>query len=217
MQLNLPPKTSGKAVTSLILGFFFWAFPCAIVSVVLGHMSLKEIRDSGGKLAGRGIAIGGLVLGYVGLAILPMILAVRFWILPKLMASPVEVNESSAITAMGTIHQAADSYQKLYGNGFPPSLRVLAGVGAPDCNKAALIDSELASGERSGYVFAYVAKGARVAGEGCNVAGGDGYSVTASPKEPGTSGERSFYSDETGEIRVAAGAGTATKTSPLLH
>jgi hypothetical protein len=216
MQLNLPPKTSWKGVTSLLLGFFFWAIPFAIASVVLGHLSLKDIRNSGGKLAGRGIAIAGLVLGYVGLAIFPMILAVWLWILPKLMASPVEVNESSAITAMGTIHQAADSYQKLYGNGFPPSLSVLAGLGAPDCNKAALIDSELAAGDRSGYLFAYTSRGVRPeAGKGCNVPGGAGYEVTATPKEPGTTGVRSFYSDENGEIRVNAGA-TATKASPLL-
>ena len=217
IELNLPPKTSWKAVTSLMLGIFFWAFPFAIASIVLGHMSLKDIRNSGGKLAGRGIAMGGLVLGYVGIAVLPMILAVRFWILPKLMASPAEVNESSAITALGTIRQAAESYQRIYGNGYPPQLSVLTGLGAPDCNQAGLIDGALASGQRFGYDFTYTVQNARLtAGKGCLAPGGDGYSVTANPSERGTTGQRSFFLDEAGVIHVETGT-TATKTSPPLQ
>jgi uncharacterized paraquat-inducible protein A len=62
-------KTSGKAVASLILGFFAFMFPVAVVAIILGHMSRAEIHHSGGRLKGRGIGLAGLIMGYVGLAI----------------------------------------------------------------------------------------------------------------------------------------------------
>jgi hypothetical protein len=187
-------------------------------------MSLADIRKSAGNLAGRGIAVAGLVLGYVGMATLPVILVVTYVILPKLMASPAEVNESSAITALHTINQAAASYRATYGNGFPPGLEVLPGMGAPDCNHAGLIDSDLASGERSGYIFHYALRGPPANGgspafassaKGCNTAGGGGYSVTADPQKRGTTGERSFYTDDTGVIRVEINRSAGAASAPL--
>src|SRR4051812_43421084 len=66
------PPTSGVAVASLVLGivgvFTGWclfALPC-VVAVVLGHMGLAETRS--GQKEGRGLAVAGLVLGYVILA-----------------------------------------------------------------------------------------------------------------------------------------------------
>src|SRR5580698_3793623 len=67
---GLAPETSGKAIFSLICGilFFLPLPPFFIVAVIFGHLSLSEIRMSGGRLAGRGFAIAGLVLGYLGVA-----------------------------------------------------------------------------------------------------------------------------------------------------
>ena len=41
----------------------------AAVAVALGHVALNAIRDSRGAMAGRSIALAGLILGYLGLAI----------------------------------------------------------------------------------------------------------------------------------------------------
>src|ERR1700752_5084203 len=38
------PPTSGKAIGSLVAGLFFFFLPASIVAVVLGHLSLSEIR-----------------------------------------------------------------------------------------------------------------------------------------------------------------------------
>src|SRR5438309_5670327 len=46
-------KTSGKAVASLILGFFAFMFPVAVLAIILGHMSRAEIHRRDGKLNGR--------------------------------------------------------------------------------------------------------------------------------------------------------------------
>jgi hypothetical protein len=68
------PKTSGLAIASLVTGLFFWC--CAvpgIVAIVLGHLALESIEDSGGTKSGRGMAIAGIVLGWVGVAIVGLI------------------------------------------------------------------------------------------------------------------------------------------------
>ncbi|MBM4017524.1 MAG: DUF4190 domain-containing protein [Planctomycetes bacterium] len=72
-----PPRTSGLAVASLVLGITsIVALTCccgtgfipAILAVVFGHVARHQIKHSQGRLDGGGLAIAGLVCGYVGLA-----------------------------------------------------------------------------------------------------------------------------------------------------
>lgn len=83
-QVPLSPKQdSSLAIASLICGLVGWTFiPVlgAIAAVILGHMAKKEIRDSGGRLSGDGMALAGLILGYVqiGLVILATICVLAF-------------------------------------------------------------------------------------------------------------------------------------------
>jgi hypothetical protein len=60
------------AVISLISGIISWfLLPIigGIIAVITGHMAKREIRDSGGRLAGDGMATAGLVLGYLNLGV----------------------------------------------------------------------------------------------------------------------------------------------------
>lgn len=64
---------SNLAIISLVSGIISWVLvPLigAIVAVITGHMARREIRESGGRLSGDGLALIGLVLGYANLAIL---------------------------------------------------------------------------------------------------------------------------------------------------
>ncbi|WP_200210374.1 DUF4190 domain-containing protein [Micromonospora coerulea] len=63
------PPTSGIATASLVLGILgvlggwcLFGLPC-ILAVILGHIGLRETRD--GTRSGHGMAVAGLVLGYV--------------------------------------------------------------------------------------------------------------------------------------------------------
>jgi Domain of unknown function (DUF4190) len=67
------PKPSGFAVAALVLGiiglFLSWitfGIP-SILAVIFGHVGLGRVRRGVGD--GRGMAIGGLVLGYVVIAV----------------------------------------------------------------------------------------------------------------------------------------------------
>jgi serine/threonine protein kinase len=52
-----------------VVVFLFWLL-FALVPIMLGHLSLRDIKRSGGQLAGTGQAIAGLVMGYIGVAVL---------------------------------------------------------------------------------------------------------------------------------------------------
>ena len=62
-----PPQNSGAAIASLVLGCL--GIPScgltAIPAVICGHLALSQIGKSGGRLTGNGMAIGGLVTGYL--------------------------------------------------------------------------------------------------------------------------------------------------------
>ena len=62
-----PPQNSGLAITSLVLGClgFLTCGLTAIPAVICGHIALSQIGKSAGRLAGSGMAIGGLVTGYL--------------------------------------------------------------------------------------------------------------------------------------------------------
>ena len=77
------PKNAGLAIWSLVLGILgltcFWLFT-AIPAVICGHIAYSRIKRSGGALAGEGLALGGLITGYVSIAlsifVLPLLLAI---------------------------------------------------------------------------------------------------------------------------------------------
>jgi hypothetical protein len=62
-------RTNGMAIAALICGvcqIFFWFFS-GIPAIVLGHLARRQIRQTGE--AGSGMALAGMILGYVGLAL----------------------------------------------------------------------------------------------------------------------------------------------------
>jgi hypothetical protein len=50
-----------------VLGIVWLWWVGSTLAVVFGHVALGQIERSQGRLGGRGLAIAGLVLGYIGL------------------------------------------------------------------------------------------------------------------------------------------------------
>ena len=66
-------RTSGLAIASMVVGIVWVYWIGSILAVIFGHVSLSQIsRDE--TLRGRGMAIAGLVLGYVGVGTLLLII-----------------------------------------------------------------------------------------------------------------------------------------------
>ena len=72
------PATNGFAVASLVCAVsWFFGFG-SVLGVVFGHLALRQIEQGGGVQGGRGLAIAGLVLGYLSLAFLGVVMVVAF-------------------------------------------------------------------------------------------------------------------------------------------
>src|SRR5262249_9505363 len=104
-----PAETSGKAIGSLVSALVVPFFG-GIVAIILGHLSLSEIKKSSGRLKGDGLAIAGLVLGYLQVAGLPFFLIIAAIAIPNLLKARMAANEASAVGALRTITTAEINY-----------------------------------------------------------------------------------------------------------
>src|SRR6476469_9565061 len=75
-----PPKTDGGAIASMILGIASFelclSLFAGIPAIILGHISRSKIKKSMGRLQGDGLALTGLILGYISLITIPLIAAI---------------------------------------------------------------------------------------------------------------------------------------------
>ena len=65
----VPPRSSGKAVASLVLGILSLVgciFLAGIPAIILGWLARRDIRRSDGRLSGGGLAMAGVVSGILG-------------------------------------------------------------------------------------------------------------------------------------------------------
>lgn len=184
---------AGKANAAFTLGLFFFILPCALLAVVLGHMSLAEIKKSAGKLAGEGRAKFGLVLGYVGIAALPVFISVVGFMLPNLTRARIRANEASAQNFLQQLNRAQVQYNRNHPDkGYACRFTDLIGYGLPH--------SQLMSGgygvESDGYVFLL---------QGCSgeefTKPNSHYQVAATPLKLRSTGIRMFCSNETSLVR----------------
>jgi prepilin-type N-terminal cleavage/methylation domain-containing protein len=142
------------------------------------------------------------------LIVVAIILIIAAIAIPNLLRSRMAANEASAVGSMRTINTACVTYSSTYGTGFPAALANLAPANPATAAAADLIDQVLAGGTKSGYIFTYVS-GAVVAGVIPT------YTLNADPVNVGTTGQRHFYTDQSGVIRFNPGA-VAKVTDPPI-
>jgi prepilin-type N-terminal cleavage/methylation domain-containing protein len=145
------------------------------------------------------------------LIVVTIILIIAAIAIPNLMRSKIQANETAAVGALKALTESALLYSNTYG-GFPHALSEMgpaSGGTSPTSASADLIDSVLASGTKSGYRFAYV--------PGTTDASGNVlvYSITATPVSQGSTGQRSFFTDQSGTIRNTT-SGNADSASPPI-
>jgi prepilin-type N-terminal cleavage/methylation domain-containing protein len=141
------------------------------------------------------------------LIVVAIILIIAAIAIPNLLRSKMSANESSAVATLRTLNTSAVSYSTTYGN-YPPSLASLGPVAsgtAPTSTTADLVDSVLGQdpATKSGYTFVYAGSGSPVSS----------YTITATPLNVGTTGQRGFFTNQSGVIRAdPSGAATSAST-----
>jgi prepilin-type N-terminal cleavage/methylation domain-containing protein len=139
------------------------------------------------------------------LIVIAIILIIITIAVPKYNQTQMYMRETAAVKAIQTLHQMEVQYQSQFGR-YANSLAELGppqGGGHPGPAAADLIGRDLSEGEKQGYKFTLT---------GTN----GGYVVNANPMTYGSSGRKSFYSDQTMVIRENNGPEPATATSPEM-
>lgn len=141
------------------------------------------------------------------LIVVAIILIIAAIAIPNLLRSRIAANESSAVGSMRTINTSEITYNSTYPNvGFACTLGALgppASGASATSTAAGLLDANLAAGNKSGYSFTPGT---------CNTSGGTtvDYQWKADPQTAGTTGQRSFCTDNSGVIKYDASGSSAT-------
>jgi hypothetical protein len=72
--------TNGLAIASLVLGILWIFWLGSLLAIIFGHIATGQIDQSGGAQGGRGMAVAGFVLGYIGMGILAVFFIFPFFI-----------------------------------------------------------------------------------------------------------------------------------------
>ncbi len=64
------PRNNGLAIASMVCSFFFWVYGIpAVLAVIFGFIARSQIRRSNGAERGAGMALAGIIIGFVGIAL----------------------------------------------------------------------------------------------------------------------------------------------------
>ena len=143
------------------------------------------------------------------LIVVAIILIIAAIAIPNLMKSKMAANESSAVGSVRTVNTGEVTYAaSCPGIGFSATL-VELNTGAVCAGGTGIIDNVLSTGVKSGYTFTYTP----VATNGLNTT----YTTVAVPQTVGTTGQRGFYSDQTGVIRYTLDGTAPTNAASALQ
>jgi type IV pilus assembly protein PilA len=174
----------------MVFGFLFFIPFAFLAAIVLGHIALSEIKRSAGRLTGEGLAIAGLVLGYLWIAGIPVFLIFAAIAIPNLLRARMAANEASAVAGVRTLITAEISYAASHPEvGYTCSLS--------DLGAAGLISGELARGGKTGYALELRDCEPLAAG-----GGNAKFQVVAYPERPNQTGKRAFCAGEDGVIKA---------------
>jgi len=135
------------------------------------------------------------------LIVVAIILIIAAIAIPNLLRSKMAANEASAVGSLRTINTDSVAFSTTYGN-YPTILGDLKTGASVSSTNADLIDTVLASGLKSGYAFTYTATSPY-----------QQYTLTAAPSTVNVTGQRYFFTDQSGVIRAnTAGAATSAST-----
>ena len=138
------------------------------------------------------------------LIVISIILIIAAIAIPKMNRQLMLAREQAAIRQIGTLHQAETQFYSQFGRYAQTLLEPgLPASGAAGPTAADLIPKELAEGKKTGYIFTAAATPS-------------GYSITAVPEVFGSSGGRTFFSDQTLVVRQNITAEPANANSPEI-
>ena len=117
---NPNAKTSGLAITSLVLGILsiFTLFLTAIPAIIFGIIGLVKIEKSRGQLKGKGLAIAGIAVPGASLLFMVPIMMIAIMI-PALTSARAQAQQAVCTTNMSALGKAMYIYASDHNDMFP--------------------------------------------------------------------------------------------------
>jgi type IV pilus assembly protein PilA len=163
----------------------------------------RSIRSTNGFTLPNGFTLMELLI------VIAIILILMLMAIPTIGSMKKYANETSAKKSLQTIQQAEMQYETTFpANGYACSLTALGGdpsAGPPTATSAQILQSDLASGVKAGYIFT-LSNCPKVTLNGADRF--TGYQLTAVPETVGKTGDRGYCSDQFGTIKQDPAGGT---------
>ena len=115
---NAKAKAPGMAIASLILGIFsilggiVLIIP-AILAIVFGHLARSHCKRNNIE-AGQGMGLAGLIMGYLSIAVIPMIGLLAAMAIPAFQKVRIASQEKVMVNNVRQLAVAADQYYLEY-------------------------------------------------------------------------------------------------------
>jgi hypothetical protein len=131
----IPPatnlKTPGLAIASLICGIggFFTCLLTGIPAIITGHLALGKIQREPGSLKGTGIAMTGLVLGYVTTVASILLIPLAAIATPSVFKALERAKTVQNISSSRQMHLGLQMYASDHEGKYPSDLEALDASG----------------------------------------------------------------------------------------
>ncbi|MBU0694496.1 MAG: DUF4190 domain-containing protein [Candidatus Omnitrophica bacterium] len=182
---SVKKKTLGIAIASLVCGCLI-LIPLlgailAIAALTLGIIALVKISKNKETLKGQGLAIAGIVLGSIGIILIPIIALLSAIAIPNFLRARMNASNASAEATLRALSTAAESYATVNKGEYPLSVFDLTTAEPPYLSRNYLAEPH------QGYKFT------------CDF-NPSSYECKATPETCGTTGTKIYIIKAGGEI-----------------
>lgn len=152
---TIASKTSGMAITSLVLGIL-GLFTCGLTSLfglILGIIAMVKVKNSGGRLSGNGLALAGVIVSGIFLVMIPVFGLLGGMLLPALVAAKQKAQAINCVNNEKQLGLAIRIYSGDNTNHFPAAATWCDAIKAEVGSEKVFKCIAATSGARCGYAF----------------------------------------------------------------
>ena len=118
-EVAVAERKNRMAVTAFVLTLLPLCGVTSLIGLILGVVSLSRISESGGRLKGKGLALAAVIIGALGIVLLPVIFVLAGMLLPALARAREEARRAACKNNVSQIGKALFSYACDHNDQYP--------------------------------------------------------------------------------------------------